>query len=237
MPRTRKGQAEGQRRNGYPYRDTDNRPVPNLAEAIRGRIRTLREALGWTQEELALRARMFGLDWDHVTVKNIEAGTRDLTIAEWFLVLMIFDASVAEFFGDISDRLILLSSAVARPPQSLADMVSGRPTISWALSDADAERWRRDEEMNAERRLAEQKAARALGVDVLKLKKAAQRLWARPLTHEREAQLALMTKGADVDPRTRQALRGHITRRLLKELREAGVGPPVPKKRKRRKPR
>lgn len=65
--------------------------------------------------------------------------------------------------------------------------------------------------------LAEQKAEAKLGVDALYVSVAAFGLWGRSLTDERDRRLIERAK-ASISPRSRQALRGHITRELLQEL-------------------
>ena len=198
-----------------------------IPEGIKRRLPTLRMEHGWTQEDLALRARVHGLRWDYVTVKNIETGVRVVSIAEWFMLLVIFDVSAEQFFGEIT--VLLPSPAVGLRPADLKDILAGRSGLS--PSDAMAEALRQEEETLPARRVAEEKAARALRVDVADIDEATWRLWGTTLTQERDRQLGL-TAG-DRNARSRQALRGHITRRLLKELREAGVGAPVPKRKKK----
>jgi hypothetical protein len=65
---------------------------------------------------------------------------------------------------------------------------------------------------------AETKAAASLGVTPALLALAARKRWGRSLTAERDRRLA--DRGhTGAEPRTLQALRGHITRELLEELR------------------
>lgn len=66
-------------------------------------------------------------------------------------------------------------------------------------------------------REAEQKAARKLGVSPLVLSVAAHRTWGRGLTDERDRRVAEQTSD-DASARTVQAVRGHVTRRLLDEV-------------------
>lgn len=65
---------------------------------------------------------------------------------------------------------------------------------------------------------AEQKAARSLGVAPVVLSTAAHRLWGRGLTEERDRRAAEAAED-DATRRQLQAIRGHITRTLLEELR------------------
>jgi transcriptional regulator with XRE-family HTH domain len=65
--------------------------------------------------------------------------------------------------------------------------------------------------------VAEQKAARRLGVRPWMIVVAAHHLWGRGLTEEREARMNKDSDGA-TSSRTLQAMRGHVTRILLHEL-------------------
>ncbi len=65
---------------------------------------------------------------------------------------------------------------------------------------------------------AEQKAARKLGVHPAAVALAAQKLWQRSLTAERDRRVAERSPAGS--PRRVQAMRGHITRLLVGELRE-----------------
>jgi transcriptional regulator with XRE-family HTH domain len=65
---------------------------------------------------------------------------------------------------------------------------------------------------------AEQKAARRLGVPVLAVALEARRRWGRSLTAERDGRVATQL-GAQADRRRLQAVRGHVSRTLLAELR------------------
>jgi hypothetical protein len=65
---------------------------------------------------------------------------------------------------------------------------------------------------------AEQKAARRLRTFPLAVAVAARRRWRRSFTEERDHRVTAQAQ-PDATPRTLQALRGHVTRALLDELR------------------
>jgi len=65
----------------------------------------------------------------------------------------------------------------------------------------------------------ETKVAATLGVTPTMLALIARQRWGRTLTAERDRRLTAQGRGGDADPRTVQALRGHVTRELLDELR------------------
>ncbi len=64
---------------------------------------------------------------------------------------------------------------------------------------------------------SEQKAARRLGVSAEEVAVAARRLWGQGLTAERDERVA--RQRAELEGRSLQAVRGHVTRALLQELR------------------
>ncbi len=66
---------------------------------------------------------------------------------------------------------------------------------------------------------AEQKAARAIGVSASDVTIVSWRLWGRSLTDERDRLAELDADHADT-PRTTQTRRGHITRRLVAQIRQ-----------------
>lgn len=166
-------------------------------------LRAWREAAGLTQDEVATAARAKGLPWVRDTVAALELGRRELTLDE--LVVLrgkpLERAEVASLF-DRAKRQAPLSAASA------------------AQLDAEG------------------KAARKLGVEPPVVVAAAHRLWGMTLTEKRDRVLqdhvgvrALTVnywqkQGVSVDEpvtsaRTIQAARGHITRNLVAQLRDA----------------
>ena len=67
---------------------------------------------------------------------------------------------------------------------------------------------------------AERTAARKLNLDPPRLVAISFRLWGHSLTAERDDRVANREDSEALPPRVRQALRGHMTRELLRELRE-----------------
>jgi hypothetical protein len=83
----------------------------------------------------------------------------------------------------------------------------------------DPELWAASEEATGE---AEQKAARRLGVPALAVALEARRRWGRSLSAERDQRVGAQAPGR-TDLRGLQALRGHVSRLLLAELKELGA--------------
>ncbi len=158
-------------------------------------------------------ARVYGLEWTNDTVKNVEAGSRVLAIGEWFLLLVALRVGEEEYFGKDSPG-VELSPVFHLEPGGLSATLRGE---QFAF---DEEEWLRRDQEAAELRLAERKAAEELGIDVPTLKKLSRSLWGRGLTRERERRLDEQVRPREVTPRSRQALRGHVTRALLEELRQ-----------------
>lgn len=69
----------------------------------------------------------------------------------------------------------------------------------------------------------ERRAGRDLEIGAVEVSKLAQHLWSRTLKEEREARVQERVE-AGASRRTLQAVRGHVTRELLAELREARGG-------------
>jgi len=185
-----------------------------LPELIRGRVREHRTERGWTQDELAFRARQHGVDWTEDSVRHIEDGSRSVG-DDFIALLLIFRVSLGDFFGTDGPPVLVGQYKLERPAE-LAQIVDG----TFFTSGLALERSLPLQEQQDRFRAAEEKAAKALGVSVSALNEASHRLWKWYLSDEREFRLDAAIGGREVSPRSRQALRGHITRKLLDELRD-----------------
>ena len=193
------------RRKAATFRDLDPK-----------RLRHHRRALGFTREDFAAYFRTRGFRWTDRTVRDLENGDRELSRMEWLYVLQTFGGERG-FYGDDSPPFETPSPGSVLELGEIEEIVAGRRT-----PEVDEDALRRWRELNdvSEHGEAERKAARTLRVDVVELKKAARTLWRKSLLRERERLLtAELERRGDVDARTTQALRGHIMRKLLKELR------------------
>jgi hypothetical protein len=181
------------------------------------RLRHHRRELGATREDLAAYMRAAGHKWSELTVRDVENTSHELTREEWLRLLDAFGGAEG-FYGDV---WLELSPGGRERPGRLAEIVAGiRPTAG-EMDPETLARHRERYDAKVERAEAERKAAAALGVDVATIRATARQLWRRNLTRQREVDLKreLERRGGDSDARSRQAIRGHITRRLLKELR------------------
>lgn len=209
-------------------------PLP-FAVALGHRLRQVREAAGDTAADVAARSRLVGLAWDRSTVARIELGQRQVTAAELLLASLIYDTAVADLLPTEAARLSERTSAA--PPamrgcltarvtggfevDGLGGLVSEgmdrmRPALAAAgarlpgaaaISILGAATHVSDE--------ATGKAARRLAATAEEVAVAAQTLWHRSLTAERDARVE--AKG-QASARVRQARRGHVTRALVEEL-------------------
>lgn len=208
-------------------------PATPLAKVVGDQLRKWREARGLSQNEVAGAARARGFAWKASTVAAIEIGRRDVSLDE-FLALPFVAASFSggtppalqTFLGDgRTDVSVKLGADGFIHNEHLVALVSGQTVGNdrgqvprEALSYPEGRRdLRRGWEAYYD---AEIKAARQLHVSVLHLAQAARRVWGRTLTQERDARVAERVQ-PNTDPRTVQARRGHVTRVLIAELRQA----------------
>lgn len=198
--------------------------IPTLNCAIGERLREIREAEGKTQEEIAALARHWGLQWTQGTVAAIEQARREISLQfELFPFLLALNRPLTDLLpASSSDRIEITSSADV-PAAALSEILTARidrPIRGCRLKARTAVF---TVKTNPARLIvadalgvAEQKAAKRLNVEPLKIAKASRKLWGCSLPEERDRRL----EGHGATPRSLQALRGHVTRELLEELRK-----------------
>jgi|GEM_PF-1730568 len=208
-------------------------------------LREYRERRHISQDALAMRARDFGLTaWTRSTVAKIEGGERDLNAEEFVMLSLLLDAPLTDLVAGADTQWVVLGPELKLRRRALRHLLGGgnprdidpddlpemglwrRQIAKWAALDP-------AEDKAAIKALAEQlhgrgptaygeaeeKAGRNLGMPALDVVRLAHRLWKRSLTDERERQLAELLGKRKVTDRSRQALRGRVTHRLMKELR------------------
>jgi transcriptional regulator with XRE-family HTH domain len=217
-------------------------PAVQLAAIIGNKVRALRERDGLTQDDVARAARAMGLPWKRAAVTHLEGGTKKLSAEELLLLpFVVFEVfgelwNLADLTGPDDGEPVDLTDETRIAPDNLAKLLSGRigdasspdtPQNRQFLAQFKPGRRKvklyglpMPEVLEARREAqgdAERKAARRFGVEAMDVAVAAHKTWRRGLTAERDARLAdLADAGADV--RSVQALRGHVTRTLLAEL-------------------
>jgi hypothetical protein len=187
----------------------------NSVDRVVGRaMQRLRVQAGRRQEDVAAAACDHGLEWNRPTVAAFESGRRTLTAEQLLLFPAVYSRLLGREFrlAELFSEPVVVGS-VQLTPQKAAQALCGawKPLIITMRSDVAGE--------------VEEKAARKLGFTVKEVSAAARRLWGHGLTYERDERLdeqALQWRedGLDPSPRTAQALRGHITRTLLAELKQ-----------------
>lgn len=191
-------------------------------------MRELRLAAGAVQADVAYAAQRLGLSWVRSTVATIESGGRGLTAEELVLLPLVLTDALA--------REVMMADLVPDGPAELtAETVLDATTILAALAGRRlrpvyvAESGERFEGEPVARFLRsseeDRNAAARLGTTPERVREAAMRLWGQSMLDERNDRAS--AENEPTDAANRQAVRGHITRTLLEELR-AELARPTP---------
>lgn len=176
-----------------------------------------------SQDVIAAACRAWGLPWSQQVVAAIEAGSRQLDLDELILFAraLASETATGEMQGGAVSDLLYGDGAVRLGSDWTASLVTVRKLLS-SRADIDKggplRRANRSQVDPTAGLLAEQRAARRLGVDPATVARLAQQLWGRSLTEQRDHQVDAAA-GHVVDAGSRQALRGRVTRQLTEELR------------------
>jgi len=216
-----------------------------LREVLATGVKQARQRQELRQEDAASRARAYGLSsWIRGTVAQAEVGARRFALEEVLLLALAYEASLVDFIaGDDNDLVELTPDArlsvgalralltgdqerLRELPVGAVDVPAkrGTPTRrSGRFPDvlAEAGRFGIDDRSLLSRAAdevgdAERHAARKLGTTPERINMAAVGLWGRTLAEERDHRLS--EQAGELSARSRQALRGHITRDLMTEL-------------------
>ena len=196
---------------------------------VGARLRARRELRAWRQEDVAGRMVGLGQDWQRVTVAAVEQGSREASALELILLAGVFRRSLQAFLAlepDVETGIVLDGAewpeeavlVVSKPGMRLRWATIVRDVLTAAGGVEAVTVGGPVESHRAPPPEADVKAARALDVGVPELQQAALVLWKRSLAEERDARLGDVE---GVPARTVQARRGHLTRQLLGELRQA----------------
>jgi hypothetical protein len=216
-----------------------------LRAVLAAGIKQARQRQGLRQEDAATKARAYGLSsWIRGTVAQAEVGARRFALEEVLLLALAYETSLAELVAGDANELVELTPDARLSVGALRALLSGngehvrelpaeavdvpvrRGTVPRRVSRfpdvlAEAERFGIGDRSQlagaADVSDAERHAGRKLGTTPERITIAALRLWGRTLTAERDHRLS--EQAADLSARSRQALRGHITRDLMTELR------------------
>lgn len=183
----------------------------SLAKLIGQHVRARREELSLTQDELA---RQVGCT--RAALAKIERGERDaLTLDEVLTLSIELEVAPAALVGE--GKTYVRVGPIALRASDVSEGLRGETRWTSIAASRALMRTVKGTEQGGE---ADQKAATRLGLDLLELGVLTHHLWRRSLTAERDRRLSEQQReGASA--RSVQALRGHITRVLLDELRQA----------------
>jgi hypothetical protein len=206
--------------------------VATALRAIRGDL---------PQDRVRAAANDYGLAWTRSTVAAIETGKRKISADELLLLPLILTkatgrpVNLADLFPDGS--AVRITDDAALEPKVVRDVATGkvddRAAAGWwfglcytpgSRRFVGLARSRLGQLEEAERE-QEVRAARQLGVEPIALVDAAHTLWARGLVEERDRRAAEAHPGAV--GKALDVVRGHVTRTLVDELREAIKGEPT----------
>jgi transcriptional regulator with XRE-family HTH domain len=211
-------------------------PVAVLT-VITENMRRIRTERGLLQEDIAMAARWVGLMWSSVTVTQIESGSRQLNLDEVILLPLVLRCSLKDLLGTEKDNdpiqlgynTVLEASTVRqlvaeKGPKLSAAEIPMLPGLEPALDPKIVEVVRHAclegtllsylLVREGARGEAERKAAQTLKISAPLVTAYALRLWGRSLTEERDGRaVEHIVKGKEL-----RAVRGHITRALLREI-------------------
>jgi hypothetical protein len=201
-----------------------------LEQAIEQQMRRLREAQGVRQETVAESARFWGVPWTQATVAAIELGQRGLSLGEFVMLPLVFRQAgirkpsgrhleledfvpLADETGMPNESTIITPGAGALVATGVAPMLGiVRTLLRGGLPPAGEQ----PDRVEAGPGEAERKAARKLGCSPDAIVAAARQLWKRTLSAERDERIG--ERAAKLDRRSLQAVRGRVTRGLVREL-------------------
>ena len=207
-----------------------------FAAALGAAVFFNRRARGWSQEGLAHRARSHGLRWSRSTVAAVENGTKTLDVTELILLAGTLSLGVLQLLD--SDGEVWLSPDAYCSMKVIRNILTTEEYLDMTRSEIEVEvgapgggRPITPAELVG-RGEAEQKAARRLGWTPSEVAQVALVLWGQSLSDERDDRVVdnwldgdeteLFYGEDDRSNRTLQAIRGHVTRELLKELASHG---------------
>ena len=220
----------------------ENEPQ-SVREVVGVNVRSIRDAAGASQDDVATAARQVGLRWTRSRVAALERGDKPVDVAELVLLAQVLGQVSGEpvAVGDLLDGpgAVVLSPTVTVHQSTLVRWLAG-VAVEVRVRDVPGEAERlqaasrglpktmerlvrlaggettTEAAADAERAAgeAEERAGRTLGVSRADVALLSAGLWGHAMTTERDSRVG------DAPPRSRAQLRGRVTRQLVAELRE-----------------
>lgn len=210
-----------------------------MQAAVGQRIRDIRSERGLTQDALASALHRHGVGWNRSMLAKVERGERRPLLEELLLVAWALSVPVSELLP--AEGALVLTEEATIDARAARVLLSGWDPAAWATLQVgqldvpfhESLRQRHGGDVGAAHPVqvqapafaadlaadeeAERRAAKRLKVDPAAVAAAAHKAWGRTLSTERERRVSMQTEPGMSD-RSRQALRGHVTRQLEKEL-------------------
>ena len=208
-----------------------------LQDVIVDNMRRIRRDRGLLQEDIATAARWVGVMWSSVTVTQIESQNRLLSLDEFLLLPLILKCRLKDLLAtEEPDQPIKLGFNTIFDAEMVAELVSDKgpelrddqipmlpgleeeldPRIKEAISFIGLEPTLLSylKIREGARGEAERKAAQATKFPAVEITALAIRLWGRSMTEERDTRALEQTS----EGKETRAVRGHITRTLLRDI-------------------
>ncbi|MEV7382100.1 helix-turn-helix domain-containing protein [Streptomyces lydicus] len=199
---------------------------PAVGEVVGENLRRLRQARRWTQDTAAREFAGVGLHWKRTHIAALESGRREtVDVGTLVLLAAAFHVPVTELYQGSGDVLLTPRAdaddyAVTATREQLREWLSG---VESNIMIRGAQAAIAAVELSGHKTRpipveADGALAKRLGRDVRDVVKAAEGLWGRSLTEERDRRVT--AELADLPIGERQARQGHITRELSAALRQ-----------------
>ena len=164
------------------------------------------------------------MDWTRASVASLETGRRGLSVEEFMLLPMVLKILTGRdqwWLGDLlPDGWIKMPLGLRTSGRSLRDLLDGGSVEDWEVQAGTALEMREATNRLQQQSEAVRHAARRLEVEPGTVSRMADQIWRRSFNQERDARIVGAGED-DMPPRRIQALRGHVTRELINELRQA----------------
>lgn len=185
--------------------------VLTVGQVVGRNLRQLRQDRSQTQDDAARFLRSQGLEWTRDNVASLESGRREsVDVAALLSLSAAYDVPLTRWFEGEG-----FVSIGADTWMELRDLAHGLDKGQWTVTVVGERLERVVVGQGAD---ADAAVAERLEVPVSDVLRLAAQLWNRTVTEEREARLG---DSSDLPMRTVQARRGHITRQLTSEIRDA----------------